>query len=146
MLRNHLTTTIRSWRKSPAHSILNITGLALGIACAALILLWVEDELNWNHQVPDRSRIYMARMNMSFQGYINSFTGIPCLFGPAAEQGIPGIQHFFRYADGERRLFTIGDATLYEEGTFADSGYFDITKIPFIKGAPQGCQIGRAHV
>ncbi len=45
MLRNHLTTTIRSWRKSPAHSILNITGLALGIACAALILLWVEDEL-----------------------------------------------------------------------------------------------------
>jgi putative ABC transport system permease protein len=141
---NYLTATVRSLRKSPAHSILNVTGLALGIACTALILLWVEDELNWDHQVPDRDRIYMARMNMPFQGYINSFTGIPCLFGHAAEQGIPGIQHFFRYTDGERRLFTIGDATLYEEGTFADSGYFDITKIPFIKGAPRGC-LRRLH-
>jgi putative ABC transport system permease protein len=54
---NYLTATVRSLRKSPAHSILNVTGLALGIACTALILLWVEDELNWDHQVPGRDRI-----------------------------------------------------------------------------------------
>ena len=139
MLRNHLTTTIRSWRKSPAHSILNITGLALGIACAALILLWVEDELNWNHQVPDCSRIYMARMNMPYQGAITSFAFVPGNLGPAAQQGIPGIQHAFRYSDGERKLFIVGTKTLFEDGTFADSDYFAITRIPFIKGVPQGC-------
>jgi putative ABC transport system permease protein len=139
MLRNHLTTTLRSWRKSPAHSILNITGLALGIACAALILLWVEDELNWDHQVPDRNRTYMVRMNMPYQGAINSYAQVSGLLGPAAEKGIPGIQHTFRYSDGEHDLFTVGDKTLYEDGTFADSGYFDITKIPFIKGNPKGC-------
>ena len=139
MLRNHLTTTIRSWRKSPAHSILNITGLALGIACAALILLWVEDELNWDHQVPDRNRIYLVRMNMPYQGTINSWDKVTGLLGPAAEKGIPGIQHTFRYSDDEHNLFTVGTRTLYEDGTFANSGYFDITKIPFIKGHPQGC-------
>jgi putative ABC transport system permease protein len=139
MLRNHLTTTLRSWRKSPAHSILNITGLALGIACAALILLWVEDELNWDHQVPDRNRIYLARMNMPYQGAITSYAQVSGLLGPAAEKGIPGIQHTFRYSDGEHDLFTVGTKTLYEDGTFADSGYFDITKIPFIKGNPRGC-------
>jgi putative ABC transport system permease protein len=139
MLRNHLTTTIRSWRKSPAHSLLNITGLALGIACAALILLWVEDELNWDHQVPDRHRIYMVRMNMPYQGQITSYNQVTGLLGPAAEKGIPGIQHMFRYSDGDRRLFTAGDKTLYEDGTYADSGYFDITKTPFIKGSPHGC-------
>ena len=144
MLRNHLTTTIRSWRKSPAHSILNITGLALGIACAALILLWVEDELNWDHQVPGRNRIFMARMNMPYQGMITSFDMVPGLLGPAAEKAIPGIQHAARYSDGERKLFTVGDKTLYEDGTYADSGYFDITKIPFIKGTPQGC-LRRPH-
>jgi putative ABC transport system permease protein len=141
---NHLTTTIRSWRKSPAHNILKVTGLALGIACAALILLWVEDELNWDHQVPDRNRVYMARMNMPFQGMINSFTAGPTNLGPAAAIGIPGIQHFFRYADGERKLFTIGTKTFYENGTYADSGYFDITKIPFLKGSPRGC-LRRLH-
>jgi putative ABC transport system permease protein len=139
MLRNHLTTTIRSWRKSPAHSILNITGLALGIACAALILLWVEDELNWDHQVPDRSRIYMARMNMPYQGSINSYTQVTGLLGPAAAKEIPGIQHQFRYSDGETRLFRVGDKTLYDDGTFADSAYFDITKVPFVEGNPRGC-------
>jgi len=139
MLRNHLTTTIRSWRKSPAHSLLNITGLALGIACAALILLWVEDELNWDHQVPDRSRIFLVRMNMPYQGAITSYAQVTGLLGPAAERDIPGIQQAFRYSDGERRLFTVGDKTLYEDGTYADSGYFDITRIPFIKGNPRGC-------
>src|SRR5580658_47617 len=138
MLRNHLTTTIRSWRKSPVHSILNITGLALGIACAALILLWVEDELNWDSQVPDRNRIYMVRMNMPVQGQISSYTQVTAMLGPAAEKNIPGIQHTFRY-DNDRRLFTVGDKTLYEDGTYADSGFFDITGIPFLKGSPQGC-------
>jgi putative ABC transport system permease protein len=138
MLRNHLTTTIRSWRKSPAHSILNITGLALGIACAALILLWVEDELNWDSQVPDRNRIYAVRMNMPYQGTINSYTQLTGQLGPAAEKGIPGIQHMFRY-DNDSRLFTVGDKTLFEDGTYADSGFFAITAVPFIKGSPQGC-------
>jgi putative ABC transport system permease protein len=138
MLRNHLTTTIRSWRKSPANHILNITGLALGIACAALILLWIENELSWDSQVPDRNRIFMVRMNMPVQGTINSYSNVTGVLGPAAEKGIPGIQHMFRY-DNDRRLFTVGDKTLYEDGTYADSGFFDITRVPFIKGSPQGC-------
>ncbi|HTR29696.1 MAG TPA: ABC transporter permease [Puia sp.] len=139
MFSNHLTTTIRSWRKSPAHSILNITGLALGIACATLILLWVEDELNWDHQVPDRTRIYLVRMNMPYQGQINSWDKVTGRLGPAAEKEITGIQHMFRYSDGEHRLFSVGNTVIYEDGTFADSGYFDITKIPFLKGSPVGC-------
>src|ERR1700742_2917085 len=103
MLRNHLTTTIRSWRKSPAHSILNITGLALGIACAALILLWVEDELSWNNQLPNRDHIFMARLNMPYQGTITSFTGVPGPLAPAALKSIPGIRHAFRYSDNEQQ-------------------------------------------
>ncbi len=142
MLRSHLNTTIRSWRKSPAHSILNITGLALGIACAALILLWVEDELNWDRNVADRKRIFQVRMNMPYQGQITSFNQVTGMLGPAAEKDIPGIHHMFRYSDGDTRLFTVGNKTLYEDGTYADSGYFDIMKIPFIKGSPQGCLRG----
>ncbi len=139
MLKNHLTTTIRSWRKSPAHSLLNITGLALGIACAALIFLWVEDELNWDSQVPDRNRVYMVRMNMPYQGTITSYNQVTGMLGPAAGKDVTGIQHTLRYSDGENRLFTVGDKTLYEDGTYADSGYFDITRTPFIKGSPRGC-------
>jgi len=45
MLINYLKTTLRAIRKNPIYGLLNIAGLALGIACAALIFLWVEDDL-----------------------------------------------------------------------------------------------------
>lgn len=55
MLKNYILTTLRSLRNKPTYSLLNIAGLALGIACATLIFLWVEDELTWDHTVVDRS-------------------------------------------------------------------------------------------
>ena len=77
MLKNYILTTFRSLRKKPTYSFLNIAGLAMGIACAALIFLWVEDELTWDHQVPNRNNIYWVRVNMPFNGLITSFDGVP---------------------------------------------------------------------
>jgi len=51
MFSNYILTTLRSLRNKPTYSLLNVAGLALGIACAALIFLWVEDELTWDHSV-----------------------------------------------------------------------------------------------
>jgi len=50
MIKNHLKTAFRNIWKSRAYSLLNILGMNTGIACAALILLWVEDEITYNHQ------------------------------------------------------------------------------------------------
>jgi len=49
MIRNYLKTALRSLWKNRAYGFLNISGLAIGITCAALIFLWVEDELAYNH-------------------------------------------------------------------------------------------------
>ncbi len=48
MLKNFFTKTFRSLWKNKGYSSLNIFGLGIGIACAGLIFLWVEDELNWD--------------------------------------------------------------------------------------------------
>jgi len=64
MLINYLKTTLRAIRKNPIYGLLNIAGLALGIACAALIFLWVEDEFSYDHQVPKRNQLYSIRMNI----------------------------------------------------------------------------------
>jgi putative ABC transport system permease protein len=77
MLKNYILTTFRSLRNKPTYSLLNIGGLGLGIACAALIFLWVEDELSWDHKVQDRSQIYQVRLNMPYNGAITSFNGVP---------------------------------------------------------------------
>src|SRR5580692_11892899 len=57
MFRNYLTAAIRNLRKNKGFSILNIAGLGVGIACAALILLWVEDEVTYDRWVPGHDHI-----------------------------------------------------------------------------------------
>lgn len=139
MLKNYILTTLRSLRNKPTYSLLNVAGLALGIACATLIFLWVEDELTWDQKVTDRNQIYQVRLNMPYNGTITSFDGAPGPLAPEAIKTISGIRYAVRLSRDERRLFTIGNKLLYENGTFADSSYFDMLKIPFLKGSPAGC-------
>ncbi|HVV07061.1 MAG TPA: ABC transporter permease [Puia sp.] len=139
MIRNYILTTLRGLRNKPTYSFLNIAGLALGIACAALIFLWVEDELTWDHTVADRSHIYWTRLNMPYNGNITSFDNVPGPLAPEAIKTIPGIRYAVRGTNTERRLFTIGEKVIYEDGTFADSSYVDLLKLPFLKGSRAGC-------
>ena len=66
MLRSYLAILIRGFRKTPVYSVLNITGLALGIACAALIFLWIEDELSFDQQFAKHNQIYGVLMNIDY--------------------------------------------------------------------------------
>jgi len=144
MLKHHILATFRSLRNKPTYSILNIAGLALGIACAALIILWVGDELTWDHTVADRSQIYRVRLNMPFNGNITSFDNVPGPLATEALKTIPGIRYAVRGTNTERRLFTVGDKVMYEKGAFADSSYVDLLKLAFLKGNPAGC-LRRRH-
>jgi putative ABC transport system permease protein len=139
MLKNYILTTFRRLRYKPTYSLLNVAGLALGIACAALIFLWVEDELTWDHSVADRGQIYRIRMNMPYNGIIANFAILPGPFAAEAARTIPGIRYAVRYARNQRCLFTIGKNVLYESGVFADSGYLDLSKVPFLRGRREGC-------
>jgi hypothetical protein len=54
MIKNYFKTAFRNLWKNKGYSLLNIGGLAIGIACAGLIFLWVEDELTYNHYFSNR--------------------------------------------------------------------------------------------
>jgi predicted permease len=134
MLKNYILTTLRSLRNKPTYSLLNVAGLALGIACATLIFLWVEDELSFDRGFANRDRIYWSRLNMPYNGTITSFDGVPGPMAPEAIKTIPGIRYAVRISQGERRLFVTNDKTIYENGAFADPSYFQIFSVPFLKG------------
>jgi len=134
MLKNYILTTLRSLRTKPTYSFLNVAGLALGIACATLIFLWVEDELSFDRQAPHHNDIYWSRLNMPYNGSITSFDGVPGPMAPEAIKTIPGIRYAVRLSQDERRLFVANDKTIYENGMFADSSYFQLFQTPFLKG------------
>ena len=64
MLKNYLKIALRNLVKHKGYSAINISGLALGLACSILILLWVADELSYDSLVKDSDQIY--RLNWDF--------------------------------------------------------------------------------
>jgi putative ABC transport system permease protein len=137
MLKNYLVTGVRALRRASIYGILNITGLALGIACAALIFLWVEDELSFDHQYPKHNEIYSIRMNLDFSGKIESFTNVPGPMPGVIKESVPGIVNLSRLGFG-RELFALQDKSTYEQGLYVDTGFFSMMQPTFIKGNAAG--------
>ena len=59
MFKNYFKTTVRSLWKNKGYSFLNIFGLAIGIACAGFIFLWVEDELGCDQFNTKKDSLYL---------------------------------------------------------------------------------------
>ncbi|HPI81581.1 MAG TPA: ABC transporter permease, partial [Cyclobacteriaceae bacterium] len=77
MLKNYFKVAIRSLRKNPVYSFINISGLAVGTACSILILLWVNDEMSYDKFQPKFDRLYQVWINAYFDGKVNSWTSVP---------------------------------------------------------------------
>jgi len=137
MFLNYLKTTIRAIRKSPAYGLLNIAGLALGIACAAMIFLWVEDELAFDHEVAKRNELYSIRMNIDYSGRIESFTTVPGPMSNAIRGTIPGVVNTSRLGIG-RELFSLKDKATYEGVFYVDTSFFSMAQPTFVKGSAVG--------
>ncbi|HEY5691934.1 MAG TPA: ABC transporter permease [Cyclobacteriaceae bacterium] len=60
MLKNYLKIGIRSLRKNSVYSFIHISGLAVGIACSMLILLWVQDETSYDRFQPKLDRLHQV--------------------------------------------------------------------------------------
>ena len=77
MFKNYFKTTFRNLWKNRTYSFLNIFGLATGIACAALIFLWVEDETTYNHHFANRDYLYRVMQNEKNDGKISTNGSTP---------------------------------------------------------------------
>ena len=137
MFKNYIKTAIRNLWKNKTYSFLNILGLSVGITCAALIFLWVEDELTYNHHNTKIDQLYQVYENQPYEGKIYTFTATPGPFAAAAKEEIPGIKNSCRTTWQERVLYNKGDKSIFETGFYADSSFFSMFSVPFVQGKPQ---------
>jgi predicted permease len=135
MLKTFFKMTFRNLWKNKTYSLLNIFGLAIGIACAGLIFLWVEDEVTYDSANIKKDRLYSLRVNFSYAGNIFTNSSTPRPMGPAIKDEIPGIANICRISDeNENQLFTIGDKPVYASGRYTDSSLFSMFTLPFVQG------------
>jgi putative ABC transport system permease protein len=130
MIKNYLKIAFRVIKKHKGYSFINITGLAVGIACCVLILLWVQDELSFDRFHKNLKQIYRTSLNIKGQWTSSS----PWALAPLLKQEYPEIRSATRYRENEL-LFTYEDKSFYEGTAFVDPDFFDIFTFPWVKGS-----------
>ena len=135
MFQNSIKTTLRNAWKNKGYSFLNIFGLAIGIACAGLIFLWAEDELNWDKNHDKKDRIYQVQVTKDFGGKLFTMGSVPRPMASAIRAEIPGIVNAARYSDQAMRiLFGLHEKSIYSTGRYTDGALFEIFSIKFLEG------------
>jgi len=135
MIKNYLKTAFNGLLKNRGYSLLNIAGLAVGIACAAFIFLWVENEVNFDSFNQKKDRLYIARINQLFDTHVFTTSSTPGLYGPAIKAEIPGIANTCRMPQlPTSLLFAVDDKAIYTQGKYADPSIFSMFSLTFSQG------------
>ncbi len=140
MLKNYFKLTLRHLLKYRTYSFINIAGLAVGMTCCILILLYVRDELRYDRFHERAERI--CRLTLSTEKD-DQPTNANTSFGqgPALAADIPEVEAVVRFRKmgwGEKRVFARDDNRFYEERFFyADKNVFEVFSFPFLRGNPQ---------
>ncbi|WP_431200708.1 ABC transporter permease [Mucilaginibacter sp. P19] len=134
MIGNYIKTTVRGLMKNRAYSFLNIAGLAIGVACASVIFLWVQDELTFNHNFVKRDNLYTVRENQTYDGKTSTFRATPGPMAAALKADIPGVKNAARMGGDHDMVFALGEKVINENGTYADAEIFPMLKLSFVKG------------
>jgi putative ABC transport system permease protein len=137
MFTNYLKTAFRNLWKNKTFSLLNIIGLAVGIACAAIIFLWVEDEITYNNYFENKKDLYQVFENQTYNGQTFTFAATPGLLAGAMKEEIPGVYKTARTTWRDRKLLAVGEKNIYGNGIFADPSFISMFSLKFIKGTEE---------
>ncbi|MFQ5629017.1 MAG: ABC transporter permease, partial [bacterium] len=118
MLGNYLKITFRNLVKYKSYSLINILGLALGMACCILIFLWVQDELSYDRFHKKADRIYRVESELQFANGPTIWPIAPALLAPAWRQDFPEVENAVRMHHRPKILVRNGENTFYETRFF----------------------------
>ena len=138
MLKNYFKIALRNMRRYKIFSLINILGLALGMACSILILLWVQDERGIDNFHENKDRLYVVYQRQFIDNKIEAGYFTPGLLGNEMKRVIPEIEYAsgFSWVDDatDRLTFQAGDKIMKFDGCYADSDYFNMVSYPLLKG------------
>ena len=136
MLKNYLKTAWRNLLKNKAYSLINIGGLAIGIASFILIARYVIDELSYDRWNPDAENIYRINGDFRFGGDEVSLSVVSDPLGETMKNDYPQVEQFTRlYNSNGPKLIKIGNEFVRETSVVhADSTLLDIFPFKILAG------------
>ena len=138
LLLNYFKIGVRKIRRQRGYSLINITGLAVGLACCAIMLLWISNEKSFDSFHFNRESIYRLIKETSPNGKEILDARIPYPLAEEVLRKIPEVKNYTRYQGVDGWKINYGDKFFYNDFlSTADSTFFEIFSFPFVKGDPK---------
>jgi putative ABC transport system permease protein len=143
MIRSYFKMAWRSLRKNKGFSFINIFGLAIGVACCLLILLYVGNELSYDKWNPNVDRIVRPASDIKFGGNHFQMAVVGSIIGPDCGEALPEVQSWVRFRqyggylvkrDGEGRQ-NINEPDVLT----VDSTFFEVFPLDMVEGNALTC-------
>jgi putative ABC transport system permease protein len=129
---NYTKTALRKIRHHKVYSLINIMGLAVGMACCILILLWVKDELSFDKFHKNYSNIFQTNVELQGTKYVDN----PLALAKTFKNQYPEVKRITRYSY-RYWLIKHGDNIYNESGGLVDDDFLKIFTFPLLKGNPE---------
>jgi len=136
MLKNDLKSASRDLGRQKMFSFIKIAGLAVGLACVWLILLYVRFETSFDRFHADADQIYRVIIVDHENTYqkSNKFAVTQAPLAPALESECPEVAAATRLANSSQKLLRVGDRSFYEDGIHGDENFFRVFSFPLVRG------------
>ncbi len=134
MVRNFLKVTLRNLRRNSLYSFINISGLAIGISCSILILLWVQDETSFDKFIPKADRLHQVWLNAEFDNSVQSWRSVPLPAYEAMKTAHAKIVNSVVVGWGGSRLIAREDNRIVQPGYFVSEEFLDMFEFPMSVG------------
>lgn len=137
MFTNYLKTAFRNLLRNKTFSIINIVGLAIGLAASLTIAMWVFDEFSYDRFHINADNIYRVERDIVFQGQEFKVPVTGAIFGHTLLQDYPEVIDMCRIDLSELSIENQDGIRFNDFIHFADTSFFSVFTFPLKKGDPK---------
>lgn len=135
MFKNYFLIAFRNLLKFKLYSLINIIGLAVGIASCLIILLYIQDQFSYDKYGKNSDNIYRLVLDVKNSENTNKYSTTSPPMGPYIVENFPEVKEAVRVRIGSASLMESNSVKAYEEKIiFADSNFFDLFSFPLMEG------------
>jgi ABC-type antimicrobial peptide transport system permease subunit len=135
MIKNYLKIALRHVRRHKSYSFINISGLAIGITCFLLIMMWVMDELSFDRFHTNSDYLYRVEQDQHYSGSVFHVNVTPYPMATGLKEEIPEIKYATPYPYAGTLLLRYGEKSFFERGVRAVTpDFLKMFSFPFIRG------------
>jgi putative ABC transport system permease protein len=136
MIGNYFVIALRNLIRHKLYSFINIAGLAIGLACVILVILFVVDELSYDKWIPDTENLYQVQATIRPPGLPPMAAAItPFPLAEFMKDHLPEVMAMTRLFV-QRMTVNVGDLQFPEIVDEVDSNFFQVIKLPLVEGDP----------